>query len=84
VVGALGAMLAEQGWTADPMFVADGPTGTAAGYRKGDQICLAAAMWQPDESANCPDDQPISACEVTPEQQNYIVTLICGVVFEGG
>jgi len=79
VVNALGSMLEEQGWTADPLFVADGPTGTAAGYRKRDQICLAAAMWEPDESANCPDDQPISACEVTPEQQNYTVTLNCGV-----
>jgi Tol biopolymer transport system component/putative hemolysin len=79
VVSALGSMLEEQDWTADPMLVADGPTGTAAGYRKGDQICWAAAMWVPDESANCPDDQPISACEVTPEQQNYTVTLNCGV-----
>jgi putative hemolysin len=79
VVNALGSMLDEQGWTADPMFVADGPTGTAAGYRKGDQICLAAAIWHPDNSANCPADQPISACEVKPEQQNYTVTLNCGV-----
>jgi dipeptidase D len=84
VVSTLGSMLAEQGWTADPMFVADGPTGTAAGYRKGDQICLAAAMWAPDESADCPDDQPISACEVAPEQQLYTVTLNCGVVVGGG
>jgi len=85
VVSALGSMLEDQGWTADPMFVADGPTGTAAGYRKGDQICLAAAMWAPDESANCPEDQPISACQVTPEQQNYTVTLNCGVETpEGG
>jgi dipeptidase D len=84
VVGALGSLLEEQGWTADPMFVADGPTGTAAGYRKGDQICLAAATWAPDESANCPDDQPISACEVAPEQQNYTVTLNCGVAVAGG
>ncbi len=79
VVNALGSMLAEQGWIADPMFVADGPTGTAAGYRQSDQVCLAAAMWAPDESANCPDDQPISACEVAPEQQLYTVTLNCGV-----
>ena len=79
VVSTLASMLEEQGWIADPMFVADGPTGTAAGYRKGDQICLAAAMWTPDESANCPDDQPISACELRPEQQNYTVTLTCGV-----
>jgi dipeptidase D len=84
VVSALDSMLVEQGWTADPMFVADGPTGTAAGYRKGDQICLAAAMWEPDESANCPDDQPISACEVAPEQQLYTVTLNFGAVVAGG
>jgi dipeptidase D len=83
VVSVLADMLEEQGWTADPMFVADGPTGTAAGYRKGDQICLAAAMWAPDESANCPTGQPISACELTPEQQNYTVTLTCGVAVAG-
>ena len=83
VVSVLADMLEEQGWTADPMFVADGPTGTAAGYRKGDQICLAAAMWAPDESADCPTDQPISACELTPEQQNYTVTLTCGVAVAG-
>jgi putative hemolysin len=84
VVSTLGSMLEEQGWTADPMLVADGPTGTAAGYRKGDQICWAAAMWEPDESADCPQDQPISACQVTPEQQRYTVTLNCGVESPGG
>ena len=79
VVSALGSMLEEQGWTADPMLVADGPTATSKGYRKGEQLCLAAAMWEPDESANCPKDQPISACQLTPEQQLYTVTLNCGV-----
>ena len=79
VVAILGGMLEEQGWTADPMLAADGPTGTAMGYRKGDQICVAAAVWQPDDSANCPPDQPISACPVTPEQQHYTITLNCGV-----
>jgi Tol biopolymer transport system component/putative hemolysin len=84
VVSALDSMLADQGWTADPMLVADGPTGTAAGYRKGGQLCLAAAMWEPAESANCPEDQPISACELTPEQQLYTVTLNCGVATAEG
>jgi Tol biopolymer transport system component/putative hemolysin len=84
VVNALGSMLEEQGWTADPMLVADSPTGTAKGYHKHDQICWASAMWIPDASANCPEDQPISACEVTPEQQNYSVTLNCGVEIPEG
>jgi Tol biopolymer transport system component/putative hemolysin len=84
VVSALGSMLEEQGWIVDPMLQADGPTGTGAGYRKGDQICLAGAMWTPDDSANCPKDQPISACDIKPEQQNYTVTLNCGVETPGG
>jgi putative hemolysin len=79
VVNALGGMLADQGWTEDPMLAAGGPTGMGAGYRKGDQICTATAMWEPDDSANCPKDQPVSACQVTPEQQVYTVTLNCGV-----
>jgi hypothetical protein len=78
VVGEMGVMLEEEGWTADPLHVADGPSGTSKGYRKGDQICLASAVWQPDESANCPTDQPVSAYPVTPEQQLYTMTLNCG------
>lgn len=84
VVTELGGMLEEQGWTADPMLVADGPTGTAMGYRKDDQICWAGAMWTPDASADCPEDQPISECELTPEQQIYTVTLNCGVELPEG
>jgi Tol biopolymer transport system component/putative hemolysin len=77
-VNALGSLLKGEGWTEDPNLAAGGATGIGAGYRKDDQICLANAMWRPDASANCPKDQPISACQVTPEQQNYTVTLNCG------
>ena len=55
VVSRLGSMLERQGWKNDPMLVADGPTGTASGFRKEDQVCVAGARWQPDASANCPD-----------------------------
>jgi Tol biopolymer transport system component/putative hemolysin len=79
VVNTLGAMLEDEGWTADPMLAAGGPTGIDQGYRKDDQICWAGATWWPDDSANCPKDQPVSACPVTPEQQDYTVTLNCGV-----
>jgi putative hemolysin len=76
---ALGTMLTEEGWTEDPMLAAGGPTGIGSGYRKDDQLCLTSALWQPDASANCPSDQPISACNVKPEQQLYTITLNCGV-----
>jgi len=78
VLSALDGMLIEQGWTLDPNLQADGPTGTSSGYRKGNQICLAGAIWQPDDSANCPKDQAISACNVPPAQQNYTITLNSG------
>ena len=79
VVDTLGSMLLEQGWTEDPLLAAGGPTGVGEGYRKDNQLCLAAATWFPDESADCPEDQPISACAVSPEQQLYTITLNCGV-----
>ncbi len=75
----LDGMLKDKGWTEDPQLASGGPTGIGAGYRKGDQICLAAAGWQPDLSANCPKDQPVSTCQVKPEQQIYTVTLSYGV-----
>jgi hypothetical protein len=79
VVDVLGGMLEEQGWTEDPMGQADGPTGTSRFYRKEDQICIASAIWFPNDSTNCPEDQPITTCELIPEQQTYTVTLNCGV-----
>jgi putative hemolysin len=78
VVSTLGGMLAEQGWTEDMNLQAGGPTGMAAGYRKGGEICLVSAMWEPAASANCPKDQPIMLCSLAPEQKLYTVTLNCG------
>jgi hypothetical protein len=78
VVKSLDAMLKGEGWTEDPMLAAGGPTGMGAGYRKGDQMCMVQADWKPAASANCPKDQPIAACNVTPVQQLYTVTLNCG------
>ena len=79
MVKTLGSMLVEQGWTADPMLAAGGPNAIDEGYRKGDQICWAGAGWQPDDSANCPKDQPVSACTGDAGAAELHVTLNCGV-----
>jgi putative hemolysin len=79
VVKTLGDMLVQSGWTQDPNLAAGSATGEGEGYRKDNQICEASATWQPDAAANCPQDQPISACNVPPEQQDYSVTVTCGV-----
>lgn len=77
-VNLLSTLLKDEGWKEDQQLESGGPTGMGKGFRKDNQICLAAAMWTPDASANCSKDQPISACTVTPEQQIYTVTLLCG------
>jgi hypothetical protein len=70
-------MLEERGWDEDLLYAADGPTGTAAALRQGDDVCLLSVDWAPSEAADCPPDQPISACDLDPEQQLYIVSLNC-------
>ena len=42
---------------------------------RDDALLLIMAHWTPDPAANCPVDQPISACELTPEQRLYTVTI---------
>ncbi|TEU16521.1 MAG: hypothetical protein E3J21_10460 [Anaerolineales bacterium] len=77
VADGLRGMLETRGWQEDSMYAADGPTGTATGFRKGSGLCLLNAGWEPSQDANCPQDQPISACQLTPEQQLYTIVLNC-------
>ena len=71
----LRALLASKGWSEDIQYQADGPTGTAFGYRQENALALVSVGWQPSEEADCPEDQPITACELAPEQQLYTITL---------
>lgn len=64
----------DQGWALDVRYTADGPTGTAFGLRKDNRLALVAVMWTPSADANCPDDQPISSCNLKPEQKLYTIT----------
>jgi putative hemolysin len=76
-VQAISGVLAQGGWQEDMNLLADGPTGTATGYRSGDLVCLVGAIWKPDPAANCPTDKPIFECKLTPSQQLYEVTVDC-------
>ncbi|GAB4108662.1 MAG: hypothetical protein OHK0022_60430 [Roseiflexaceae bacterium] len=69
------ALLAEQGFRPDPNYLADGPTGTGAGYRKEGLLALSLVEWQPGPGAFCPQDQPIMECNVPPDQQIYTIRL---------
>lgn len=75
VLRKMNAMLTKQGWQNAPNYVADGPTGVARGFGKGNNLAVLNIEWEPSADANCPNDQPISDCELSPEQHLYRITL---------
>lgn len=66
-------LLEDQGWIVDMQYAAGGPTGSAFGMRQDERLALVSVMWTPSADANCPDDQPISACNLTPEQMLFTI-----------
>ncbi len=66
------------GWVQDANQAADSPTGSIQGIWSGNKLLLIQAGWQPAPEANCPTDQPIASCNLTPEQQIYTITLTAG------
>ena len=76
------SLLEERGWDEDPMYAADGPTGTAAGFQQRGDICFLSVDWSPSDAADCPPDRPISACDLAPEQWLRTIILTCAT--QGG
>jgi hypothetical protein len=71
-------ILTAEGWTENITYLADGPTGTASGYELDNKLALVRVGWEPSDDADCPDDEPISNCELEPSQQ--IFTLVIELV----
>lgn len=63
------------GWKQDIAYDADGPTGTASGYRQNAALALVSVKWDPAPDANCPKDQPTSACALKPAQKLYTISV---------
>ncbi len=62
-----------QGWEEQINYQAGGPTGLATGMTRDMALLLIDVEWFPSPDANCPTDQPISACNLTPEQKLYTI-----------
>ena len=77
VASALREVLQTRGWQEDVQYMGGGPGAVLTGYRQADALCLVLAFWEPSEDADCPADQPVSACELAPEQRVYTITLNC-------
>jgi hypothetical protein len=63
------------GWTDDPARGDTGPAGVEKGYVKGNRIATADVGWEPGPGASCSDKQPLSACNITPQQKLWAVTI---------
>jgi hypothetical protein len=77
VAAALTAWFEGQGWTQDMQYVADSPTATILGLRRGDDLAVVQVGWEPAPGVECPEDQPISVCaeELEPAQMVYTVVI---------
>lgn len=74
IASRLDAMMLGGGWTRDPDADADGSTGTAAGYKKGDQL-VAVSVGYDTAAGVCRNDAPDASCHPTPAQKLYTITL---------
>ena len=63
----------DRGWIIDIRYTAEAPNGIAFGLIKGTSLVLVSVVWTPSADANCPKDQPISACNLEPGQMLYII-----------
>ncbi|MHB8089426.1 MAG: hypothetical protein ACYDH2_14385 [Anaerolineaceae bacterium] len=61
------------GWTQAQNYSADGVTGSAAGLYRDMGLMLIKVNWKPEMGLECPADQPLDACGLTPEQKIYSI-----------
>ncbi len=77
VMNALRRMIHAQRWYEDMRLGGGGPTGQITGFRQADKMCRLTVGWEPSEDVECPSDQPIGMCEMSPEQRLYTISLNC-------
>ena len=63
------------GWTEQPAYQAGGPTGAATAMTRDMGLMLIRVEWMPAPEVQCPADQPISSCDIPPEQKLYTVQI---------
>lgn len=74
VADRLNTALTADGWTQDHNADADGPTGTATGYRKADQAVAVSVQYDTPRGV-CRADAPAASCRPTAAQMAYTITL---------
>lgn len=73
VRGALGKL----GWEEDQAYLSDGPMGATAGFRRENSLILFKVVREPSEEVGLLSTDPISLCDLLPEELVYTITLDC-------
>ncbi len=68
-------LVSQAGFTEQPSYQADGPTGSATAAARDMALMLISANWSPDKSVQCPADKPIADCALTPDQKIYTIQI---------
>ena len=65
-------------WRDDPSRDADAPDGSTRGFLSGNRIAELDVSWEPGPGVTCSDKQPLSACNVAPQQKlwNIVVDIV--------
>jgi hypothetical protein len=65
-------------WRDDPNRAAEGPGGAEKGYVSGDRIASVDVSWEPGPGVVCSDKQPLSACNILPQQKlwNAVIDIV--------
>jgi len=71
------AALKDMGWKEDIAYAADGPLGTATGFRREAGRILFRVVREPAEEVGLLSREPPSLCELLPEEWAYTITLDC-------
>jgi len=63
------------GWQDDPARGETGPAGAEKGFVSGSRIATVDVSWEPGPSATCSDKEPLSSCNIQPQQKLWSVTV---------
>ncbi len=75
VMGGIRSVLEQRGYMEDPAYAADGPLGTAAGFKKDDSLILVRVVMEPAEEVGLLSNKPLSMDELLPEERLFTIVV---------
>jgi hypothetical protein len=62
-------------WREDPARAESGADSAEKGFTRGASIATVEVSWEPGPGVTCSDKQPLSACQISPQQKLWNVVI---------